>query len=357
MREDSLEELESLFDFKKRAQIRPLAERDLPRSFFKPPNRGTKTPTHSRQVSMCEPSSAQHTPANLMAKLASHLHASHARSCSEPAQMSGFGFGTGDKLPYGWQANKTANGQLYYYNYITNETSWQPPSGSAPVAGVGVEPLTNDDEALMNSIPLPNGWEKAHTAAGEVYFINHVERTTCWEDPRLPLLANLKRRQEVTPSSSSSSLSSASINFVSKEKHGLKVELMEIVKKKRELLAQLKEIEKQESFLKAQLAASMSSTASDSSSFDYLSSSSSSCTSPGSITYGQSQVNQMAGGAYPSSQQQYQQQPLPVISTLKQTHVGQMTTANDLVVIGNANNNGFATVNNDIDNGRFWLLV
>ncbi|KAF0302433.1 Transcriptional coactivator YAP1 [Amphibalanus amphitrite] len=34
--------------------------------------------------------------------------------------------------------------------------------------------------------PLPEGWERAETEAGEVYFINHQKRTTSWFDPRIP---------------------------------------------------------------------------------------------------------------------------------------------------------------------------
>lgn len=39
--------------------------------------------------------------------------------------------------------------------------------------------------------PLPEGWEQSVTPEGEVYFINHVTRTTSWFDPRLP--AHLQR--------------------------------------------------------------------------------------------------------------------------------------------------------------------
>lgn len=34
--------------------------------------------------------------------------------------------------------------------------------------------------------PLPEGWEQAATAEGEIYFINHAARTTSWFDPRIP---------------------------------------------------------------------------------------------------------------------------------------------------------------------------
>ena len=32
--------------------------------------------------------------------------------------------------------------------------------------------------------PLPPGWEKSLTATGQVYFLNHNNKTTQWEDPR-----------------------------------------------------------------------------------------------------------------------------------------------------------------------------
>lgn len=37
--------------------------------------------------------------------------------------------------------------------------------------------------------PLPEGWEQAQTAEGEVYFINHQMRTTSWFDPRIRKLS------------------------------------------------------------------------------------------------------------------------------------------------------------------------
>lgn len=33
---------------------------------------------------------------------------------------------------------------------------------------------------------LPEGWEQAVTSAGETYFINHINSTTSWFDPRVP---------------------------------------------------------------------------------------------------------------------------------------------------------------------------
>ena len=32
--------------------------------------------------------------------------------------------------------------------------------------------------------PLPPGWEMAKTSAGQLYFMNHITKTTQWDDPR-----------------------------------------------------------------------------------------------------------------------------------------------------------------------------
>lgn len=33
--------------------------------------------------------------------------------------------------------------------------------------------------------PLPHGWEQGVTSEGEIYYINHVDKTTSWFDPRI----------------------------------------------------------------------------------------------------------------------------------------------------------------------------
>ena len=38
----------------------------------------------------------------------------------------------------------------------------------------------------IDSVPLPEGWQKAFTAEGEPYYVNHKNRTTSWFHPSLP---------------------------------------------------------------------------------------------------------------------------------------------------------------------------
>lgn len=54
-------------------------------------------------------------------------------------------------------------------------------------------------EEMLKNIPMPTGWERAQTETGEVYFINHNLKTTCWEDPRiqyLPFRMDLNQQQQ-----------------------------------------------------------------------------------------------------------------------------------------------------------------
>jgi len=43
-------------------------------------------------------------------------------------------------------------------------------------------PIPEQEEDSLG--PLPAGWEKRAQPDGRVYFVNHKNRTTQWEDPR-----------------------------------------------------------------------------------------------------------------------------------------------------------------------------
>jgi len=36
-----------------------------------------------------------------------------------------------------------------------------------------------------NLVQLPHGWEQGVTPEGDIYYINHIEKTTSWFDPRI----------------------------------------------------------------------------------------------------------------------------------------------------------------------------
>ena len=52
-------------------------------------------------------------------------------------------------------------------------------AGNGPAAPGAAAPA--DDDPLG---ALPDGWEKRVEPNGRVYFVNHKNRTTQWEDPR-----------------------------------------------------------------------------------------------------------------------------------------------------------------------------
>ena len=52
------------------------------------------------------------------------------------------------------------------------------PAGGAAAAN-GAAPSEEDPLG-----PLPDGWEKRIEPNGRVYYVNHKNRTTQWEDPR-----------------------------------------------------------------------------------------------------------------------------------------------------------------------------
>ncbi|XP_076024304.1 transcriptional coactivator YAP1-like isoform X2 [Genypterus blacodes] len=134
VRGDSQTELEALFSAvmnpSKSARMPPslpMRMRKLPDSFFRQPDpRG-----HSRQAS---------SDGGMCGSLTPH----HVRAHSSPASLP--------------------------VNSLSTQTD------------VAATPIIPDD------VPLPHGWEMAKTPTGQRYFLNHLDKTTTWLDPRLSQL-------------------------------------------------------------------------------------------------------------------------------------------------------------------------
>ncbi|CAH1974705.1 unnamed protein product [Acanthoscelides obtectus] len=112
-------------------------------------------------------------------------------------------------LPPGWEMRRDPRGRVYYVDHNTRTTTWQRPNSErlqhyqqwqgqrqhivqqgnqrflypqhqqGPIAGPST--LADEDDGLG---PLPAGWERRVQPEGRVYFVNHKNRTTQWEDPR-----------------------------------------------------------------------------------------------------------------------------------------------------------------------------
>ncbi|XP_029957426.1 transcriptional coactivator YAP1-like isoform X2 [Salarias fasciatus] len=145
VRGDSQRELEALFSAvinpskaARQPSSLPMRMRKLPDSFFRQPDpRG-----HSRQAS---------SDGGVCGSLTPH----HVRAHSSPASLP------------------------------VNSLSTQ-------AADVAAAPIIPDD------MPLPHGWEMAKTPTGQRYFLNHLEKTTTWHDPRLAQLQSAATQHPIS---------------------------------------------------------------------------------------------------------------------------------------------------------------
>ncbi|XP_058145184.1 transcriptional coactivator YAP1 isoform X4 [Dasypus novemcinctus] len=208
VRGDSETDLEALFNAvmnPKTANVPqtvPMRLRKLPDSFFKPP----EPKAHSRQASTDAGTAgaltpqhvrAHSSPASLQLGAVSPGTLTPTGVVSGPAaapataqhlRQSSFEIPDDVPLPAGWEMAKTASGQRYFLNHIDQTTTWQDPR-KAMLSQLSVTAPTSPpvQQNLMNSAsgPLPDGWEQAMTQDGEIYYINHKNKTTSWLDPRL----------------------------------------------------------------------------------------------------------------------------------------------------------------------------
>lgn len=109
--------------------------RKLPDSFFKPP----EPKSHSRQASTDAGTAGTLTP-------------QHVRAHSSPASLQ-----LGAVTPGG-------------------------------MPGAPPQHLRQSSYEIPDDVPLPPGWEMAKTPSGQRYFLNHIDQTTTWQDPRKAML-------------------------------------------------------------------------------------------------------------------------------------------------------------------------
>lgn len=207
---------------------KPLRLRNLPQSFFNPPQSGgSRSPScHSRENSLDSSGLIQQQPYSPMQQPVGSPQPQaptpmHTRAHSSPAnlqqtlaavqqqqQQQHFHLrqpscdvsGSPDMgpLPPGWEPARTPQGQLYFMNHITKTTQWEDPRLQIQQQNIKEQqqlsqmpnsslPQTLQQKQLLMSRPLPHGWEQGVTPDGEIYFINHVTKTTTWFDPRIPI--------------------------------------------------------------------------------------------------------------------------------------------------------------------------
>ncbi|XP_052461191.1 membrane-associated guanylate kinase, WW and PDZ domain-containing protein 1 isoform X4 [Carassius gibelio] len=101
-------------------------------------------------------------------------------------------------LPDNWELAYTETGEMYFIDHNTKTTSWmdprcqdkqhKPPEDcDDDEEGVHTEELDNDlGTSLLSPVPeLPPGWEKIDDPVYGVYYVDHINRKTQYENPVL----------------------------------------------------------------------------------------------------------------------------------------------------------------------------
>ncbi|CAG2170780.1 unnamed protein product [Oppiella nova] len=230
-----------------------MRQRNLPASFFKPPD-GAHSASHSRESSLdasfspplsqpsatgspLSPASPQQQTLQQMSALPTGLTISHPRAHSSPASLQqtlavSAAMASGQQpihmrnysydidsipLPEGWQMSKTESGECYFINHNNKTTQWEDPrkkqiqqqlqQQTQPRLVVVSQTNNNTNNAINNTNagsatnlssslgPFPKGWDSARTENGDVYYISHIECRTTWIDPRLPPSQQQSRAQ------------------------------------------------------------------------------------------------------------------------------------------------------------------
>ena len=161
---------------------RPLRLRNFPASFWTPPQTGgTKSPScHSRENSLDNslkdpfspgaksvgsPQPQQQGPQTQQAP-----QPQHNRSQSAPVELQ--------------QTLSVVQQQQQTQQHVHLRQ---------PSYDVGTGTQANNNHLLG---PLPPGWEPARTPTGQLYFMNHITKTTQWEDPRIQIQQQISRERQ-----------------------------------------------------------------------------------------------------------------------------------------------------------------
>ncbi|KAM8929982.1 membrane-associated guanylate kinase, WW and PDZ domain-containing protein 1 isoform 2-T2 [Pelodytes ibericus] len=92
-------------------------------------------------------------------------------------------------LPANWEMAYTENGEVYFIDHNTKTTSWLDPrclnKQQKPLEECEDDEEGVHTEELDSEIELPTGWEKIEDPVYGVYYVDHINRKTQYENPVL----------------------------------------------------------------------------------------------------------------------------------------------------------------------------
>ncbi|XP_063142635.1 membrane-associated guanylate kinase, WW and PDZ domain-containing protein 1 isoform X39 [Rattus norvegicus] len=101
-------------------------------------------------------------------------------------------------LPENWEMAYTENGEVYFIDHNTKTTSWLDPrclnKQQKPLEECEDDEEGVHTEELDSELELPAGWEKIEDPVYGVYYVDHINRKTQYENPVLE--AKRKRQLE-----------------------------------------------------------------------------------------------------------------------------------------------------------------
>ncbi|CAL8243247.1 unnamed protein product [Lota lota] len=121
-------------------------------------------------------------------------------------------------LPVGWEEKQDSRGRRYYVNHKSRVTTWTRPlvqmtseaaaqnalpqsssAGQPPMAPEGSPLSSPGSDRSYECGFMPAGWEVRSAPNGRPFFIDHNTKTTTWEDPRLKIPVQMRRRASLDP--------------------------------------------------------------------------------------------------------------------------------------------------------------
>ncbi|XP_032067606.1 membrane-associated guanylate kinase, WW and PDZ domain-containing protein 1 isoform X12 [Thamnophis elegans] len=104
-------------------------------------------------------------------------------------------------LPENWEMAYTENGEVYFIDHNTKTTSWLDPrclnKQQKPLEECEDDEEGVHTEELDSELELPAGWEKIEDPVYGVYYVDHINRKTQYENPVLE--AKRKKQLEQQP--------------------------------------------------------------------------------------------------------------------------------------------------------------
>ncbi|XP_036386153.1 membrane-associated guanylate kinase, WW and PDZ domain-containing protein 1b isoform X10 [Megalops cyprinoides] len=105
-------------------------------------------------------------------------------------------------LPDNWEMAYTENGEVYFIDHNTKTTSWIDPR-CLEKPQKPLEECEDDEgvhtEELDNELELPAGWEKIEDPVYGVYYVDHINRKTQYENPILEAKRKKQLEQQQPP--------------------------------------------------------------------------------------------------------------------------------------------------------------